>query len=57
VGHSIFTPRCKVNVGKMLARYGGGGHAGAGGCTLETDGAQEKIDEILAILAANENEN
>ncbi|WDP90111.1 MAG: exopolyphosphatase [Desulfobacter sp.] len=53
VGHSIFNPHCKVNVGKLLSRYGGGGHAGAGGCTLDADGAQEKIDEILAVLKAN----
>ncbi len=53
IGHSIFNPQSRVNVGKMLARFGGGGHAGAGGCTLDTHGAQEKIDEILDILKAN----
>lgn len=57
VGHSIFNPHCRVNVGRMLARYGGGGHAGAGGCTLDADGAQETIDDILAILTANEYNN
>lgn len=53
VGRSIFNPDCRVNVGRMLARYGGGGHAGAGGCTLDAPGAQEKIDEILEILKKN----
>ncbi|MCG8620368.1 MAG: exopolyphosphatase [Desulfobacterales bacterium] len=53
VGHSIFTPDCKVNVGHMLARYGGGGHRGAGGCTMDAAGAQEKIDEILQTLMDN----
>lgn len=53
VGHSIFNPECRVNVGAMLARYGGGGHFGAGGCTLDACDAQEKIDEILDILKAN----
>ncbi|HCY88217.1 MAG TPA: exopolyphosphatase [Desulfobacteraceae bacterium] len=53
VGHSIFTPDCKVNVGRMLAKYGGGGHRGAGGCTLDAEGAQEKIDEILQTLMDN----
>ena len=56
VGHSIFTPGCRINVGKLLARFGGGGHAGAGGCTLDAEGAQEKIDEILTILRANREE-
>ncbi|MCG8551686.1 MAG: exopolyphosphatase [Desulfobacterales bacterium] len=54
VGHSIFNPECRVNVGSMLARYGGGGHFGAGGCTLDARNAQEKIDEILNILKANQ---
>ena len=57
VGHSIFNPLCQVNVGRLLARYGGGGHRGAGGCTLDADGAQEKIDEILAILRANQEDS
>lgn len=54
VGHSIFNAHCQVNVGELLARYGGGGHAGAGGCTLDAEGAQGKIDEILAVLKANQ---
>lgn len=53
VAHSIFNPECRVNVGAMLARYGGGGHFCAGGCTLDAHDAQEKIDEILGILKAN----
>lgn len=54
VGHSIFNRECRVNVGTMLACYGGGGHCGAGGCTLNTRNAQEKIDEIVDILKANQ---
>ena len=53
IGHSIFNRQCKVNVGHLLARYGGGGHAGAGGCTLDTATAQACIDEILEKLVAN----
>lgn len=53
VGHSIFNRTCKVNVGKLLSRFGGGGHAGAGGCTLAAEGAQEQIDTIIGILRAN----
>jgi oligoribonuclease NrnB/cAMP/cGMP phosphodiesterase (DHH superfamily) len=56
VGHSIFNPECRVNVGAMLSRYGGGGHFGAGGCTLEAKDAQEKIDEIIDILKANQDQ-
>ncbi len=57
VGHSIFNPQCKVNVGAMLACFGGGGHFGAGGCTLDAQNAQEKINEILTILKANKAES
>jgi hypothetical protein len=54
IGHNIFNRGCRVNAGHLLARYGGGGHEGAGGCTLDADGAQKKIDEMLTVLKANE---
>jgi hypothetical protein len=54
IGHNIFNGGCRVNAGHLLARYGGGGHEGAGGCTLAAAGAQEKIDEMLTVLKANE---
>ena len=53
IGHSIFNRGCKVNIGKLLSRYGGGGHAGAGGCSLETHRADETIGEILEIMKQN----
>ncbi len=53
VGRSIFTKGSQVNIGKMLAQFGGGGHAGAGGCTLEAARAQEQIEQILEILQKN----
>ncbi len=56
VGHSIFNRKCQVNVGSILAQYGGGGHCGAGGCTLDARDAQEKIDEVLDILKANQDQ-
>ncbi len=53
IGKSIFNSQCRVNIGKLLSRFGGGGHDGAGGCTLEAAGAPEAIDRILEILRAN----
>lgn len=53
LGHSILNRNCNVNVGKLLSRYGGGGHKGAGACRVETDGAEHHIKEILDILVAN----
>ncbi|MBF0210532.1 MAG: exopolyphosphatase [Desulfamplus sp.] len=53
VGKSIFNDTFKVNIGTMLSKYGGGGHAGAGGCTMNVESAQKNIDEIVAIMKAN----
>jgi oligoribonuclease NrnB/cAMP/cGMP phosphodiesterase (DHH superfamily) len=56
IGRSIFNKSCRVNIGNLLAQYGGGGHAGAGGCSLEAATAQEKIDLILDVMKRNQKE-
>lgn len=53
IGHSIFTPGCRVNVGRLLARFGGGGHRGAGGCSLPVDTAEDSIKAILHVMKEN----
>lgn len=53
LGHSILNRNCNVNVGKLLAGYGGGGHRGAGACRLERSESEIKIQEILKILVDN----
>ena len=55
VGHSIFNPKCNVNVGLMLARYEGGGHRGAGSTRLPVDKADKAIRQIIDCLVKNEN--
>ena len=54
IGHSIFNQSCRVNLGKLLSNYGGGGHAGAGGCTLDSESADDIIETILKILETNQ---
>lgn len=54
VGQSIFNRTCRVNVGRMLADFGGGGHAGAGATAIHKDQADTYIPNIIAILARNE---
>jgi nanoRNase/pAp phosphatase (c-di-AMP/oligoRNAs hydrolase) len=54
VGHSIFNPHCRVNVGLMLARFGGGGHRGAGSCTVSAEEADPCLASVLETLARNE---
>ncbi|SMC87356.1 hypothetical protein SAMN02746065_11351 [Desulfocicer vacuolatum DSM 3385] len=53
IGQSIFKKGLKVNIGHLLSRYGGGGHAGAGGCSMKSDFAPGNIREILTILETN----
>ena len=50
VGHSIFNRTCPVNIGQLLAAYGGGGHVGAGTAQLAPVGAQAQIESIVAGL-------
>ena len=53
LGHSIFNPKCRVNVGKLMAAYGGGGHRGAGACRLASQRAENQIAEIIQVLVDN----
>ena len=55
VGHSIFNPRCKVNVGLLLSQFDGGGHRGAGSARLPADRADASISQIIDCLVKNEN--
>ncbi len=50
VGHSIFNRSCKVNLGSLMAKYGGGGHRGAATCQLSDGNADAKIAEIINSL-------
>lgn len=50
IGHSIFRRTSKVDVGKLTARYGGGGHRGAGTCQLPAAKANAQIKRILAAI-------
>lgn len=53
VGHSILKSGCQVNVGKLLANFGGGGHRGAGACRFPIDQTDALLPRILNVLLAN----
>lgn len=53
VGHSIFNQTCNVNVGKLLAGYNGGGHRGAGACSMRKSEEEKTLPVILDILKKN----
>jgi len=48
VGHSIFNRTCKVSVGELMAKYGGGGHKGAGTCRPLKEMADKVLAEVIA---------
>lgn len=52
-GHNIFSRNSKTNIGKLFAKYGGGGHVGAGTCQLDPDKADEQIAEIIAQMKSD----
>jgi len=54
LGQNIFNRESRVHLGALVARYGGGGHAGAGSCSFHVDGSDEKIEEMIEILHNNE---
>ncbi len=54
VGHSIFNKNCKVNAGKLLTRFEGGGHKGAASCRFHASKADEYIPQIIDALIRNE---
>ena len=53
VGHSIFNRTCRVNVGVMLSSFEGGGHRGAGGCSVDAARADAYLSQIISILKEN----
>lgn len=50
LGHSIFNKTCDVNVGELLARYGGGGHFGAGSSRILPEKVDGMVKELLDVL-------
>jgi hypothetical protein len=53
LGHSILNRGCHVNVGQLLATYGGGGHKGAGACRVEPAQGDQILQKIIQILIKN----
>lgn len=54
VGKSILNRTSTVNIGELMLRYDGGGHANAGTCQVDNDQALRVRDEIIsAIISAS----
>lgn len=52
-GKSILDRSSKTNVGELMLKYGGGGHAAAGTCQVDNDEAAAKLKEITAQINAD----
>ncbi|MEZ5378601.1 MAG: exopolyphosphatase [Acidimicrobiales bacterium] len=52
-GKSILDRSCTTNVGEIMLRYGGGGHAAAGTCQVETDDADRVLRELIESITAD----
>ncbi len=50
LGHSIINRTCTTHIGHLCSDYGGGGHRGAGACTLTLKEADRSISDIVRIL-------
>ena len=57
VGHSILNRNCRINVGKMLSFFEGGGHRGAGAARFQAESAADYLPRIIDILLENNPED
>jgi nanoRNase/pAp phosphatase (c-di-AMP/oligoRNAs hydrolase) len=53
VGRSIYNPSSNTNIGELMLKYNGGGHAKAGTCQIENDKAETVLQELIAQITAD----
>ena len=53
-GKSIFDRTCQTDVGELMLKYGGGGHAAAGTCQISLEEADVVLDELISVINQNE---
>jgi nanoRNase/pAp phosphatase (c-di-AMP/oligoRNAs hydrolase) len=54
VGKSIFNRSLKIDIGKLMLGYGGGGHIGAGTCQIVNDQAKKIQQELIQRLTVKD---
>ncbi|TAN43036.1 MAG: exopolyphosphatase [Nitrospirae bacterium] len=52
VGKSIFNRTSKTNIGELMLKYNGGGHANAGTCQIATENADAVLKELITAITA-----
>ncbi|MDX2099385.1 MAG: exopolyphosphatase [Leptolyngbyaceae cyanobacterium bins.59] len=53
VGKSIFNRTSNTNIGELMLKYGGGGHANAGTCQIENDRVDQVLKELVTQINAD----
>lgn len=53
VGKSIFDRSSQTNIGELMLKYGGGGHANAGTCQVANEVAEATLESLVAQINAN----
>jgi len=53
VGKSVLNRTCSINIGELMLRHEGGGHANAGTCQIDNDQAEEVKQELVDIIIRN----
>jgi nanoRNase/pAp phosphatase (c-di-AMP/oligoRNAs hydrolase) len=50
LGYSILNRTCKLNVGSLMLKYGGGGHPQVGTCQIPLDRSESVLEEIISVV-------
>ena len=53
VGKSVLNRTCPINIGELMLRYEGGGHANAGTCQIDNAQAEEVKQELIDVITRN----
>ena len=53
VGKSVLNRTCSINIGELMLRYEGCGHANAGTCQINNEQAEEVKQELIDVITRN----
>lgn len=56
LGYSILNRTCKLDVGKLMLAFGGGGHPQVGTCQVDADRAEETVARIVEAVEIADNQ-
>ncbi len=51
VGKSIFNKTSSINIGELMLKYNGGGHANAGTCQIDNDQSDVVLQELISQIS------